>query len=70
MVSSHRSLLPCAKKRALANLKEELGLRIPCGGTPASPIVIYLDGNDEFAIKRVRGGNDIMGNVVLGFEDN
>ena len=50
-------------------MKVELCLRIPCGGVPASPIVIYLDGDDEFVIRRVRGGNDILGNVMLGFKD-
>ena len=50
-------------------MKVELGLRIPCGEIPASLIVIYLNGDDEFVIKRVRGGNDMVGNVMLGFKD-
>ena len=69
MVSSHRYLPPSAKKRGLANSRVELGQRIPCGRITASPIFIHRDGDDVFVIKRVRGGNDMMGNVMLGFND-
>ena len=69
VVSIHRSLPPSAKKRGLANLRVELGQRIPRGGIPDSQIFIHRDGDDVFVIKRVREGNDMMGNVMLGFKD-